>query len=312
MPSCHLKKVLWKQGSSMFGGTVYHGLFMPLSPFNLIVRPSMSCNLSWAFVTGRLISASNDWSTKSETPPGPKHSCSNSSGRKYDRPLKKTLKKPPAPKDCPSLLFLLFGSRPLVPLCLDSSPGAGGSQYRPLASVKDKSNHGAASYEIWPHHLRMERKFEPHLRAVIHWIQQKMNLYACVCDSPLVDKARLMKCKKHEKWQNAKAWCGGRMDPNQTRKPEQPCSPPWQWQTNKHTHTHTKGILTQQLKKAGPVLCRPCKRLRSAVSLCSRKWFPLGLAILGTSLNHSEDPKPHSKHIDLMSHGSSTVACSWA
>lgn len=160
----------------MFGGTVYHGLFMPLSPFNLIVGPSMSCNLSWAFVTGRLISASNDWSTKSETPPGPKHSCSNSSGRKYDRPLKKNIEKTTGPKRLPfpSLpSLLLFGSRPLVPLCLDSSPGAGGSQYRPLASVKDKSNHGAASYEIWPRHLRMERKFEPHLRAVIHWIQQK-------------------------------------------------------------------------------------------------------------------------------------------
>ena len=81
---------------------------------------------------------------------------------------------------------------------------------------------------------------------------------------------------------------------------------------NKQTPTHTKGILTQQLKKAGPVLCRPCKRLRSAVSLCSHNWFPIGLTILGTSLKRSEDPKPHSKHIDLMSHGSSTVACSWA
>ena len=247
MPSCHLKNVLWKQGSSMFGGTVYHGLFMPLSPFNLVVRPSMSCNLSWA--RGTLISASKDWSTKSETPPGPKHSCSNSSGRKYDKPLKKKHWKNHRPQKI-ALPFSSFSSslrsRPLVPLCLDSSPGAGGSQYRPLASVKDKSNHGATSYEIWPHHLRMERKFEPHLRAVIHWIQQKMNLYACVCDSPLADKARLMKCKKHEKWQTAKDWCGGRMDPNQTRKPEQPCSPPWQWQT--HTHTHQRNTYSTAKK----------------------------------------------------------------
>lgn len=117
MPSCHLKKVLWKQGSSMFGGTVYHGLFMPLSPFNLIVRPSMSCNLSWAFVTGRLISASKDWSTKSETPPGPKHSCSNSSGRTYERPLKKNIEKTTGPKKLP------FPSLPSLPSLLLFGPG---------------------------------------------------------------------------------------------------------------------------------------------------------------------------------------------